>query len=63
MLNPLDWEEIEKFLKIKLGKNKDEFLEEVGNNKTIDLLSIPFYLKFLVVKYKLDKKLPRTRYF
>jgi predicted NACHT family NTPase len=61
MLNPLVWEDGQNYISKKLEGYKDDFINAVQNNKTSDLLVIPFYLKFLVDKYKMDKKLPSTR--
>lgn len=61
ILLPLEYSQIESFLKSTLIAKTDEFLDNILINQLNDLLLIPFYLVQLINLYKETNKLPETK--
>lgn len=54
----IDYEEIECFAQIEFGPNAKIFLEKVNKRAIIELITIPFYLKYFVEIFKENSHLP-----
>lgn len=61
VLTPIDWFDIQTYIRLKVVENVEHLFEELEHRKLFDLLSAPFYLVKIIAYYNEHLTLPKSK--